>query len=109
MPATFDDNITVIGESSRSPPAKGAPVVEDENLKTTEQMRPFPAETKLKGKIVERTSEFMQPMHVPEENRPFFVTIGRGGVIAALDELDKQLKDVGVLQMFISSYWLMRG
>jgi hypothetical protein len=92
MPATFDDNSTVIGESSRDPlsAARGG-VPEEENLKGE---RASPAETRRKGKTVERSSDFMQPMHVPEKGRPFFVSIGRGGVIAALDELDKQLNAV---------------
>ncbi|TEB36097.1 hypothetical protein FA13DRAFT_1658933 [Coprinellus micaceus] len=94
MPATFDDNSTVIGESSRGPLVATKGGVAEEDPKAG--LRPFPGETRLKGKTVERSSEFMQPMHVPEEGRPFFVSIGRGGVIAALDDLDKQLNAAGL-------------
>ena len=97
MPTTFvDDNMTVIEESSRSQGPSGANGngKEPANGKGKGQLRPVPTETRLKGQNVSRTSEFMQPLHVPEEGRPFFVPIGRGGVIAALDVLNKQLNEV---------------
>ncbi|KAF6764910.1 hypothetical protein DFP72DRAFT_799328 [Ephemerocybe angulata] len=80
----MDDGRTVIGESSSAPQGK----VEEKG-----KQRPVPRNFKLAGNKQEISSDFMQPMHMPEENRPFFVNIGRSGVIAALEELDKQLQE----------------
>jgi hypothetical protein len=86
MTSYYDDNSTVIGESSGK--AAAAPP----DLKKV-----IPRETRLTGKKAE-DSDFITPLHVPETDRPFFVRIERGGVIVALEELDRQLTAVSVLR-----------
>lgn len=41
---------------------------------------------------------FVQTVDYLEEERPFFVKIGKDGLIAALQKLDRQLKNVRVVQ-----------
>ena len=85
MTSYYDDNSTVIGESS----GKAAAPASD--LKKV-----IPRETRLIGKKPEKDSDFITPLHIPEADRPFFVRIERGGVIGALEELDRQLTSVSV-------------
>jgi len=83
---------TVIGEPSSAPQVtKLSTFPEGEPSAKASSSR---HDTRWTGKKPNRVSEFMMPMHTPEENRPFFVRIDRGGVIAALEELDRQLQQV---------------
>ncbi len=54
----------------------------------------FPSVSKGKGPAVAATVKFELQTHLLEETRPFFVSIGKGGVIAALQKLDAQLAAV---------------
>ena len=87
MTSNYDDNRTVIGEHSGAALGKAAPPSPD-------LQKVIPRETRLLGKRPEKESDFITPLHTPEEDRPFFVRIGRGGLITALEELDRQLNEV---------------
>ncbi|KAJ2917588.1 hypothetical protein MD484_g2772, partial [Candolleomyces efflorescens] len=88
MTSYYDDNSTVIGESS----GKAAAPASD--LKKV-----IPRETRLIGKKPEKDSDFITPLHIPEADRPFFVRIERGGVIGALEELDRQLTSANLTRL----------
>jgi len=55
---------------------------------------------RLKGKDV--VNNFVRPTDYLAEERPFFVVIGKAGVIAALEKLDRELRDVWC--MILSSF-----
>lgn len=50
----------------------------------------------MEGKRVIVPSDFMQPTSISDDDRPFFVPIQKGGVLAALEELNKQLQEAGL-------------
>ena len=85
MPAThFGDNSTVVGDNS--PPL----------LQTTKDKDYEPENmtfsTSHKGKV--KLEDFITADDYTVEERPFFVRIGKAGLIAALQELDAQLVKV---------------
>ncbi|KAJ8520996.1 hypothetical protein ONZ45_g2256 [Pleurotus djamor] len=86
MPAThFGDNSTVVGDNS--PPL----------LQTTKDKDYEPENTTFstshKGKV--KLEDFITADDYTVEERPFFVRIGKAGLIAALQELDAQLVKSG--------------
>jgi hypothetical protein len=82
MPSNFGDNSTVVGDAAykqfngkESPPPAKAQI----------STQGFTGKT--------RMSEFTTVDYTVEE-RPFFIPIGKDGVIAALEKLDRQLQEV---------------
>lgn len=86
MPTNFGDNSTVVGE----PPYKRQ---DDAYGKHTPP--PTRAQTSTQGFTGQeaRLSEFTTVDYTIEE-RPFFIPIGKNGVIEALEKLDRQLVEV---------------
>lgn len=90
MPSNFGDTSTVVGETSYE---TNGPF--GKNLKSDSPEKPSDRRHNALGKgPVTPGSEFVATMDYTIENRPFFVPIGKGGVIVALEELDRQLQQV---------------
>lgn len=84
MTSVFGEASTVVGDSFKPDDSSPFPV--------KEQTKGPQAVGTSKGK--EKTDEFFATMDYTLEERPFFVRIGKDGVIAALEKLDQQLVDV---------------
>ena len=90
MPSNFGDTSTVVGETSYE---TNGPF--GKNPKSDSPEKPSDRRHNALGKgPVTPGSEFVATMDYTIENRPFFVPIGKGGVIVALEELDRQLQQV---------------
>lgn len=91
MPSNFGDTSTVVGETSYQ---TNGPF--GKNPKSDSPEKPSDRRHNALGKgPVTPGSEFVATMDYTIENRPFFVPIGKGGVIVALEELDRQLQQSG--------------
>jgi hypothetical protein len=87
---SFADNSTVIGDTTtRKDPREDWSKI------------PSHSSDKAKQKSV---SDFIAADDYTLEDRPFFVTIGKDGLIGALQKLDKQLVDVSLLCFDISPF-----
>lgn len=85
MPSTFGDASTVVGDPTYR--NNGDEFTKSASLKAQPIRR-----ANIHGKSPEAVSEFNATMDY--EERPFFVPIGKDGVISALEKLDKQLLQV---------------
>lgn len=82
MASNFGDNSTVIGDAAYK------------QFNGKESPPPPKAQTSTQGFTGKtRMSEFTTVDYTVEE-KPFFIPIGKGGVIAALEKLDRQLQEV---------------
>lgn len=91
MTSTFGDNVTVVDDSA---PYKGL----DDTISKSSGSQPPKNKSRIAftGKArVPHESEFTTVDYNIEE-RPFFIPIGKAGVIAALEKLDRQLLDVRI-------------
>lgn len=82
------DISTVIGESALHCEAESIPI-NDSNLRKNKAITFARA-----GISTEKHSDFTTTDYTLQE-RPFFVPIGTGGILVALQKLDRQLLDVG--------------
>jgi hypothetical protein len=86
MTSVLVEGTTVVGDSFKA----------GDSSDTTQSLKPPGA-----GKGRDYASEFTATKDYTLEERPFFVRIGKNGVIAALEKLDQQL-DQASLQSFVS-------
>lgn len=90
MPSAFGEASTVVGDSFKPRDDSPFPVKEKSGRATTSNLLDSAATSKSK----EKADDFVATMDYTLEERPFFVRIGKDGVIAALERLDRQLVDV---------------
>ena len=97
MASNFGD-VTVVGDG----PVKHS---DDFTLNTDSLSKRLPHSTIVPSR--QPRGEFTTSDYAPQE-RPFFVPIGNGGVLAALQKLDRQVVNVGCNQSSHLSLWLTR-
>lgn len=88
MSTTFGDNSTVVGESSHTQGLKP----DEDYLKDSGPRRA--GDGYGKSSQPKTGNDFVATVDYTIEERPFFVPIGKDGVIAALEKLDRQLVQV---------------
>jgi hypothetical protein len=92
MTSTFGDNVTVVDDSA---PYKGR----DDTFRKSSGSQPSKSKSRTaftgKARMPHVESEFTTVDYNIEE-RPFFIPIGKAGVIDALEKLDRQLLEVRV-------------
>lgn len=91
MTSVFGEASTVVGDAFRTG--------DDSSFRTRDFSVKANASSPLKAGVTSKgkpkTDEFFATMDYTLEERPFFIRIGKDGVIAALEKLDEQLVQVG--------------
>lgn len=90
MTSVFGENTTVVGEAFKAGDEPSFSSKENAAKATASGRLPSA------GKGKEKADDFFATsMDYTLEERPFFIRIGKDGVIAALEKLDQQLVQVG--------------
>ncbi|KAG5652953.1 hypothetical protein H0H81_002961 [Sphagnurus paluster] len=88
MSTAFGDNSTIIGDERPGSGSKPTSDVKDYGPRRAGDGY---------GKSTQPKNDFVATVDYTIEERPFFVPIGKAGIIAALEKLDRQLVQASLL------------